>query len=312
MTAMRQIGTLPDEDQAQALADYLLTLRIETRLDQQGDGWEVWVRDEDRVDQARQELTAFQANPTDTRYAAAYRTAQALRREEDRQEKAYRKRQIDLRVKLTQPQGGSYRLAVFLAVLSIAVTVYTNFGQNEAFRYFTITASPKGGPAFTLAQDLAAGQVWRLITPIFVHLSILHLIFNLLWLVTLGGAIEERRGSWRFLGLVLVVAVTSNVAQYYFGKSSWDRGLLFYPSPNFGGMSGVVYGLFGYVWMKSKLEPDLGLYVSPSVILIMVGWLFLCMTGEVGPIANVAHVVGLAVGMFLGAAPALWRSGRKQ
>ena len=76
----------------------------------------------------------------------------------------------------------------------------------------------------------------------------------------MGTAVEERRGPWRFLLLPLVTAVISNLAQYYLDDISWiDGGLVVKPGPAFGGMSGVLYGLFGYMWMKSRLAPELGL-----------------------------------------------------
>src|SRR5262249_30799680 len=84
------------------------------------------------------------------------------------------------------------------------------------------------------------------------------------------------------------------------------------PSPLFGGMSGVVYGLFGYVWMKSRYEPGLGLAMSPNTVFIMVGWFFLCLFGAVGAVANVAHGVGLLAGMAIGCAPQLWKRRRRR
>lgn len=127
---MRQIATLPDAKQAQTLADYLLTLQINTRLDQQPDGWAVWVCDEDQVPRARQELEAFQRAPGDVRYTAANQTAAALRREEDRQEVAYRKRQDDLRDKMTNPQRGQRRITLTLICASVLVTLLTDFGKS--------------------------------------------------------------------------------------------------------------------------------------------------------------------------------------
>jgi len=56
--------------------------------------------------------------------------------------------------------------------------------------------------------------------------------------------------------------------------------------------------------MKSKFDRAAGLFVSPNNVIIMIGWLFLCMTGWMGlKIANGAHVAGLLAGMFLGYAP---------
>src|SRR3954454_24948993 len=90
---------------------------------------------------------------------------------------------------------------------------------------------------------IKAGQVWRLVTPIFLHFDILHLGFNMLMLVSLGGRIEQSRGTGKLLALVLVIAVSSNLAEYYL---NWSLQQSLWPvwsaSPWFGGMSGVVYG----------------------------------------------------------------------
>jgi GlpG protein len=314
---MRQLATLPG-GQAEALADYLLTLRINTRLDQQPEGWVVWVCDEDQLPQARQELTAFLDNPTDTRYTAASRTANALRRQEEKVEEDYRRRQDALREQMTQTptSTGGRRLTGLLVVASLLVTFLTQFGdfKQPLTRYLTITGELPGAPldSRSLPELLAAGEVWRLVTPIFIHFSIWHLLFDMYWLAVLGGHIEERRGPGRLLLLVLATAVLSNVAQYYLGHITWGgpAGLVLRTHALFGGMSGVVYGLFGYVWMKSRFEPRLGLRIDANTVIWMVAWFFLCMTGAVGPIANVAHGVGLVVGMVAGIAPVLWRRWR--
>ena len=122
--------------------------------------------------------------------------------------------------------------------------------------------------------------------------------------------VERRRGSWRFLLLVLVVAVISNLAQYYLDVGPQAGGLAVQRNPLFGGMSGVLYGLFGYLWMKSRYEPALGMALSPRLVFWMIAWLFLCMTGVVGHVANVAHVTGLILGVVIGIAPYLWRRAR--
>jgi GlpG protein len=166
-------------------------------------------------------------------------------------------------------------------------------------------------------EQVRHGQVWRLVTPIFLHFGLLHLLFNLFMLYQLGGPVEARRGSVRFLVLVLAIAVISNVAQYYFGNITRNGGhLTFRPSPLFGGLSGVVYGLFGYVWMKARFDPGLGLMMSQNTVVILLGWFFLCLLGPyfdllaplIGHVANMAHAAGLAVGLAVGYVPLLWRS----
>src|SRR5262249_37670410 len=119
---------------------------------------------------------------------------------------------------------------------------------------------------------------------------------------------EARKGSLRYALLILLFAVVSNLAQFYLGHILFLGGrLLLVPYPAFGGLSGVLYGIFGYVWMKARFEPEQGLYIDPTNIFLLVGWFFLCWTGWVGPIANVAHTAGLLLGMLVGVLPTLWR-----
>jgi GlpG protein len=119
---------------------------------------------------------------------------------------------------------------------------------------------------------------------------------------------ESRRGSLRFGLFVLFVAVLSNLAEYYLGHSRIENGRLVLAGvPSFGGMSGVGFGLFGYLWVKSRLEPRLGLEMPSQSVLLMVGWFVLCWLGAFGAIANVAHTAGLLLGLLLAAAPSWWR-----
>ncbi|MDW8310121.1 MAG: rhomboid family intramembrane serine protease, partial [Verrucomicrobiales bacterium] len=142
------------------------------------------------------------------------------------------------------------------------------------------------------------GEVWRLVTPIFVHFGILHLLFNLLWLFQLGSMIERRLGTGTLAAVVLGTAALSNLAQY------------FASGPNFGGMSGVVYALAGYVWMRGKHDPNADVYLDPQSIQWLLIWLVLCFTGLLGPVANTAHVVGLISGAAWGRFAA-WRTWRR-
>jgi GlpG protein len=308
---MRQIATLADGDQARRLADYLLTLQIETRLEPEPGGWALWVCDEDRVEAARQELAAFTRNPADPRYAGAGRAAEVLRREEARVDQAYARKQVNLRDRLARP-GGTLPLTWALIALSVVVGALTELGRRPAspvFQALTITPYEDALEGKGL-ERIRHGEVWRLVTPIFLHFGVWHLLFNMIMLHSLGGLMESRRGTWRLLLLVLVTAVLSNLAQYYLGGTYWDRAghrLIPRGSFAFGGMSGVVYGLFGYVWMKSRFEPGLGLWIDPSTVVILIGWFFLCMTGLVGPVANAAHAGGLITGLVLGVIPPLWR-----
>ncbi|MEZ4270934.1 MAG: rhomboid family intramembrane serine protease [Myxococcota bacterium] len=66
-------------------------------------------------------------------------------------------------------------------------------------------------------------------------------------------------------------------------------------------MSGVVYGLLGYVWAKGRYEPGAGLGLQDGTALIMMVWLVLGFTGLLGAVANYTHAVGLLMGVIAGA-----------
>ncbi len=309
---MRQITTLPEQT-ARTFADYLLTLKIQTQLMPEEGGTSVWVCDEDQVGRARQELAEFERNPADTRYHAAGAAADSLRRREAQLEQDYRRRQERFRRKMQGVALARWPVTIALLVISIAVAVASHLGSlnSPVVQWLSISSYRIEGEwihYWPFLLDIGSGEVWRLVTPIFIHFGVMHLVFNMMALLYLGGAIESRRGSLRFTLLVLVLAIGSNLIQHYFGHPSFTDGQLFFQrSPTFGGMSGVLFGLSGYIWIKSRYEPALGLFMSRENATMTMVWLFLCLFGVLGPIANGAHLGGLALGLLIGYAPVLWR-----
>ena len=157
--------------------------------------------------------------------------------------------------------------------------MFSSFGTNTKpilWLYFS-AYDVEGGFTARLGgmPEIRHGEVWRLFTPMFVHFGLPHLFFNILWLLDLGTMIERRQSTARLALLVLVIAALSNFGQYLIG------------GPGFGGMSGVVYGLLGYAWMKGKFDPASGLFVHPQTMLMMLVWLFLCMTPLLAALFNI-------------------------
>jgi GlpG protein len=70
-------------------------------------------------------------------------------------------------------------------------------------------------------------------------------------------------------------------------------------------MSGVVYGLFGYVFIRSKVDFVSEYFIDRRDVILSVVWLFLCTTELIGPIANAAHFGGLFIGLGWGYVDAL-------
>jgi GlpG protein len=277
---MRQAGTIATRQDAQRFANYLLTLGIGTKVDGAGDAWGIWILDENQVPRARQELDQFEREPQDARYRDAEHAAKIARREASEKLRKARKNHIDMRNEWAKPWR---RRPVTIALIAVSVAVFLGvldaFGIGDRWLYFSEV--PAGAP------EITHGQVWRIVTPIIMHGSILHLLFNMWWLYDLGTLIERGIGSLRYLLLVLIVAAISNSTQFV------AQG------PFFVGMSGVVYGLFGYSWIQSRYTSK-GYVVTDQDTMWLMGWFVLCATGLVGYIANAQHALGLTFGLLAG------------
>ena len=76
-------------------------------------------------------------------------------------------------------------------------------------------------------------------------------------------------------------------------------------------MSGVIYGLLGYIVIWNRCRPAQSFPLANGVAVVMIVWLLLCIAGftellGVGAVANTAHVSGLLLGIVLGLAAALF------
>lgn len=181
-----------------------------------------------------------------------------------------------------------------LILLSVCFSLLIHLGDQYAvMNWLSFTGFQIRGDQLyydAITELIASGELWRIWTPIFLHFSLLHILFNLLWVWVIGQRIELLQGGMRLLMLVLFSGALSNLAQFAVS------------GPLFGGMSGVVFALLAYVWTWDKLSgrPFFGF---PSVLMgFMLFWLALGFTGALesvglGAIANTAHLVGLIAGV---------------
>ncbi|MCK9798641.1 rhomboid family intramembrane serine protease [Pseudomonas sp. MAFF 302030] len=189
-------------------------------------------------------------------------------------------------------------MTALVLVLSLIVCAVTWLGENlETLRWLTFLDFHVVGEYIRfvpLEDSLAAGQWWRLVTPMLIHFGFLHIAMNGMWYWELGRRIELRQGSINLLGLTLLFSLVSNYAQYLFSGPTL-----------FGGLSGVLYGLLGHCWIYQLLSPNPVYRLPRGVLVMMLVWLLICMSGLIsmigfGEIANAAHVGGLLVGCFTG------------
>ncbi len=257
------------EQDLQELSDYLRTRGLQHRITEEQGQQCLWVLDERVVPALQEFLTQYSQG--DIRLESAP-VAEAP---------AY-----------SSPSLAQQAMQVPVVILLIALSALGAFLVESnsqlvywfSFQKFTTTL------IVPLADSLAAGEVWRLLTPIFLHFGIFHVLFNSLWMWDLGRRLEYLMGAWSFLLFVVISGVASNVAQYLWSES-----------PAFGGMSGVVYALVGFIAVRQRLVPHPLIAVSPALIGFMLFWLVLCMTGVVdyfisGSVANAAHLGGLIAG----------------
>jgi GlpG protein len=284
---MRHIGTIAEKQQAERFVHFLASQQIEATLRPlEETGYAVWVFDEERVATARQQLETFLATPDDPQFdVAKEHQPRVARRFLQHRPPRDRARFIDVRTEIFRPQHlSAFPVTCLFIGISVAVTLLAHVPALTPViskLYFSAYL----GKAF---PEIRAGEVWRLVTPIFLHGGLLHLLFNMLWLYQLGGQIEKQESSRSIAVMVLVFAIMCNTAQYLVS------------GPLFVGMSGVVYGLLGYIWMMTRFQVGTRYMLSEQTVTFMLLWLGLCLIGVIPHVANTEHVVGLLLGVAWG------------
>jgi len=298
---VRSLGKLFDLQHAQRFVDFLYLQGIDAEYDEEDR--DLWIADEDQLSIAEEHLTRFRADPDASEFQDLHLQAEEKREEEDRADERAAKQTFDSGDVFKKLNRGGFGLrnkpgpvTWALIGISVAVTFLTFFGSSEFARQWLYMAklnftgnSIRWAPGLL---DIRNGQLWRLITPIFIHLDFLHILFNMWWLADLGAMIERRRGLRSYIPLLLVTAIGSNLAQ--FGVES-----LIQPDPYaplFGGMSGVVFGLFGYVFVMQHVAGKRDFVLSKFIVYFMLGWLVLGFVIPAMRMANWAHFGGLMLG----------------
>jgi len=193
------------------------------------------------------------------------------------------------------PGAALRRVPVTLGIIALGIAGFLLIYLRGPVEWLaTLTFQP-----FTVVQaqpvfGVSEGEYWRFVTPVFLHFGWLHIAFNSLWCWELGGRIERALGSVNLAGLFLATAVFSNTVQHFVSGPAL-----------FGGLSGVVYGFLGFAWVAGRLNRRWRVLApSPGIMLFMVGWLVVCLSGVFEvlgfSIANGAHLGGLLAGSFLG------------
>ena len=183
-------------------------------------------------------------------------------------------------------------LSVLIYVVSLLVTIRMSGSLPVGGGLFGLLGL--GGVNGDVLQRLGASlpypvdiaQPWRLVTAVFLHASVLHIVFNMWVLMDLGPQIEELYGSARFL----FIYVVCGIGGYVLSSAFWHFSV---------GGSGAIVGLIGVMLALTTGRQSIGMRMLRSQL---IRWLiYLAIWGLVVPgIDNYAHAGGLATGFILG------------
>jgi len=138
-------------------------------------------------------------------------------------------------------------------------------------------------------SEILAGEIWRFVTPMFLHLSIPHVLVNMYSLYAIGPAVERFFGKTRFVAVYLLC-----------GIAGVTLSLAFSPYPS-AGASGAVFGLLGslgaFLYLHRDLFGRFGLQQLRQIVLVAV--LNLGFGYIVPGIDNLGHLGGLLAGIAL-------------
>ncbi len=280
---MREIGTISNYELADRFVNFIRSKGIEAEVRKgETDEFEVWILFEQQLSQSKTLWKEFNNKPHDLIYIEKAKEGVEIKKIAEKEMKEEIKKQARFKRKITN-QSHSFNATISLIVISGLLYLIQSRFQSEIQSFFSF--SQYRGKNF---PEILNGQIWRLFTPIFLHATFWHLFFNMMWLFQLGQMIERERGNLYLLFLTLMIGSLANTAQYLVTGG------------NFLGMSGVVYGLFGFIWVKSHVELNQNYFLSSFTIGFLLVYYLLCVFGIFGNIANTNHGVGLCSGILFG------------
>jgi rhomboid protease GluP len=121
----------------------------------------------------------------------------------------------------TQPQdigtpkpaqnGQIFRPWVTYALIGVSVLIYALQALTQATQGVDLLELYGA----KINEAIIAGEIWRLVTPIFLHVSIIHILFNMYFLYVIGPAMEHYYGATRYLLLYFLAGISGNVMSFY-------------------------------------------------------------------------------------------------
>ena len=332
---------------AQKLHAWLAVNQIDAQCRQVDEEWEIWVLDEDQLLAAHELTATFNTNPNDPQFVTALNETNKIEEAKNKQQKARRKEEHKLvrqqQRHYARPTKSLTRSIIILCSALFGASLVFESGEGNNFIHESlgvvretsmnesyneriadlrrseglpqnkaktrVDSMLKSSFNSLLLEDIKRGQVWRMVTPIFLHeagaslSSFLHIFFNMYWLFALGLGLERQFGAGNFILLILFTGVIS-IMLPAISPAGGIFGLTALKGAPVVGFSGVIYGIIGFGWIKMKMQPRLGTIIPPFVFIFMMIWLGIGLVspegGFFGAISHLAHAAGLLAGVAFG------------
>ncbi|WP_102335803.1 rhomboid family protein [Salimicrobium jeotgali] len=176
---------------------------------------------------------------------------------------------------------GKPRITYLLLIINLIIFYYLESIGSTTSISTLIENGAKYNPG------IIEGEWWRLISSMFLHIGVLHLLMNMLALFYLGTAVEQIYGSFRFTMIYFLAGILGSAASFYFNTSVAA------------GASGAIFGLFGALLYFAWRYPSLFFRTMGWNLIILVA-INIVLGITVPQVDNSGHMGGL-IGGFLAA-----------
>lgn len=262
---------LLQREQALTFADYLNSLGIKAKaIPGSGHKWFVCVSNEYDLRKAKIELFRYAQSPYAKRYAKAS-WEQAHKPENVKEFRSFFFNFIN---------WNPFSFTSIVEIICVLFFILQLLIEREMILLFSLT---------NFIDLSRPWELYRLISPCFLHFGFLHIAFNLVMWEFLARSIERYFGTVKLFSLFLGVGLLSNILQLSFTPQNVV----------FGGLSGVVYGLIAYAGTLTTLKKESNFLGIPKGLLT-VSFMFIGFGFFFDGIANLCHLGGFALGLLLG------------
>ena len=191
--------------------------------------------------------------------------------------------------------GTPGRITMTLIAINVAVFVLVAASRATALSFLAlipVSRPVRQAGELVVARGVADGAYWQLLTSMFTHVQLWHIVFNMLALYVLGPQLEALLGRWRYLALYLLSGFCGSLAVYWLAP----------PLSVTVGASGALFGLMAallIVAIKTRRDvQSLLVLVLINTVITVIGAGFISWQGHLG-----GFVGGLLLGAVLVYAP---------